>query len=188
MIPVNEKAEARAQEMLERANAMTRPVDLKPILDELKLELMLNPMADGYSGYLAIDKRVLVVNKFHPPVRRRFTIAHEIGHYDLHRREQDADYVFLDRNDYFRDGQEEVYFRSSQLGAADYRMEVEANAYAAALLMPEKLLEQYLEQNAGKIDLSKPEGTKKIAQAFNVSRLAMGYRLSNLGLAPRPTR
>ena len=188
MIPVNEKAEARAQEMLERANAMTRPVDLKPILDELGLELRLNPMGDGYSGYLAVDKRVLVVNRSHPPVRRRFTIAHEIGHYDLHRRERDADDVFLDRTDYFREEHEEVYFRSNQFGAADLRMEVEANAYAAGLLMPEKLLEQYLEQNAGKIDLSKPEGTKRIAQAFNVSQLAMGYRLSNLGLAARPTR
>lgn len=186
MIPVNEEVDARAQEMLRKANAMTRPVDLKPILDKLKLELRLNPMADGYSGYLAISERVIVVNKFHPPVRRRFTIAHEIGHYDLHRRERDAADVFIDRTDYFGDGQEEVYFRSSQLGAADYRMEVEANAYAAGLLMPETLLEQYLEQNAGKIDLSKPDGVKTVAQAFNVSRLAMGYRLSNLGLAPRP--
>ena len=188
MLPVNEKAEAKAQEMLEKANAMTRPVDLKPILDKLKLELRLNPMADVYSGYLAIDKRVIVINRSHSPVRRRFTIAHEIGHYDLHRRKRDVAEVFVDRTDYFRDEQEEVYFRSSQFGAADLRMEVEANAYAAGLLMPEKLLEQYLEQNAGKIDLTKPEGIKRIAQAFNVSRLAMGYRLSNLGLAARPTR
>lgn len=188
MIPVNEKAEAKAHEMLERANAMTRPVDLKPILDKLKLELRLNPMGNGYSGYLAIDKRVLVVNRSHPPVWRRFTIAHEIGHYDLHRRERDAAEVFVNRTDYFRGEQKEVYFRSSRFGAADLRMEVEANAYAAGLLMPEKLLEQYLEQNAGKIDLLKPEGAKRVAQAFNVSRLAMGYRLSNLGLAARPAR
>ena len=189
MIPVNEKAEARAQEMLEKANAMTRPVDLKPILDMLKLELRLSPMGEEYSGFLAADKRMIVVNERHPKVRQRFTVAHEIGHYDLHCGGRNSAGLFVDRADYFRDDdKQEVYFRHHRFGPADYRMETEANAYAAGLLMPEKLLEQYLEQNAGKIDLSKPEGAKRVAQAFNVSRLAMGYRLSNLGLAARPAR
>ena len=189
MIPVNEKADARAQEMLKKANAMTRPVDLKPILDKLRLELRISPMSETYSGFLAIDKRMIVVNERHPEVQRRFTAAHEIGHYDLHRGDRDPADMFVNWTDYFRgDDKQEVYFRHRLFGPADCRMEVEADAYAAGLLMPETLLEQYLEQNADKIDLSKPEGAKMAAQAFNVSRLAMGYRLSNLGLAARPTR
>ena len=188
MIPVNEKADTQAQEMLKRANAMTRPVDLKPILDKLRLELRLSPMSEEYSGFLAVDKRMIVVNERHPKVQQRFTVAHEIGHYDLHRGDRDSTGMFVNWTDYFRgDDKQEVHYRR-QFGPADYRMEVEADAYAAGLLMPKTLLEQYLEQNAGKIDLSKPEGTKMVAQAFNVSRLAMGYRLSNLGLAARPTR
>lgn len=122
MIPVNEKVEAKAQEMLERANAMTRPVDLKPILDKLKLELMLNPMGEEYSGFLAADKRLIVVNERHPKVRQRFTVAHEIGHYDLHCGGRNSADMFVDRIDYFRDDdKQEVYFRRHRFGPADYR-------------------------------------------------------------------
>lgn len=186
MIPVNEKAEDRAREMLEKTHALTRPVDLRRILAALKLELRISPMNEAYSGYLAVDKRMIVVNERHPEVRRRFTVAHEIGHYDLHRKGRDSADMFVDRADYFQDDDKrEVYYRHHHFGPADYRMEVEANAYAAGLLMPEKLLEQYLEQNANNIDLSKPEGVQMAADAFRVSRLAMGYRLRNLGLGAR---
>ena len=184
MIPVNETIDRKARDMLKKANALAQPVDLKRILGELKLELRVRPMEEEYSGFLAVDKRVIVANKLHPPVRRRFTIAHEIGHYDLHRRNQDTANVFIDRTAYFHNEQE-VYFRGDQLGVADYRMEVEANAYAAGLLMPRELLEQYLNQHSDKINLSKSESIRVLAEEFEVSRLAMGYRLHNLGFIVR---
>ena len=182
MIPVNERADDRAREMLEKTDALSQPVDLRRILDALELELRISPMSEAYSGFLAVDKRMIVVNERHPEVRRRFTVAHEIGHYDLHRGDRDPADMFVDRTDYFRDdSKQEVYFRRHRLDPIDYRMEVEANAYAAGLLMPKKLLGPYLEQNADKIDLTEARGVQTVADAFRVSRVAMGYRLRNLG-------
>lgn len=184
MTPINETIDGKARNMLEKACALAQPVDLDRVLDKLELELRFSPMEEEYSGFLAVDKRVIVVNELHPAVRQRFTIAHEIGHYDLHRNDQDATDVFIDRTTYF-DNEQEMYFRRSQLDAADYRMETEANAYAAGLLMPRELLERYLDQHSGEIDLSKTEGIEVIAEAFSVSRIAMGYRLRNLNLIAR---
>ena len=184
MTPISETIEGKARDLLEKAGALTQPVDLGRVLDKLELELRVNPMGEEYSGFLVVDKRVIVVNEFHPAVRRRFTIAHEIGHYDLHRGDQDATDVFIDRTAYF-DNEQEVYFRRNQLNAADYRMEAEANAYAASLLMPRELLERYLAQHSGKIDFSKSKGIGVLAEAFGVSRIAMGYRLRNLNLMVR---
>lgn len=185
MTPNNEIIDGKARNMLEKACALAQPVDLALVLDKLELELRVNPMEEEYSGFLAVDKRMIVVNELHPAVRQRFTIAHEIGHYDLHRSDQDAADVFIDRTTDF-DNEQETYFRRSQLSAADYRMEAEANAYAAGLLMPRELLERYLDRHLGEIDLSKTEGIEMVAEAFDVSRIAMGYRLRNLNLIARP--
>src|SRR5207244_4499292 len=64
------------------------------------------------------------------PPRRRFTIAHELGHWSLH-----------------RDAEQAVYCRSTSIDPtyADARpllplAEEQANAFAAALLMPARLL------------------------------------------------
>lgn len=184
MTPISETIEGKARNLLEKAGALTQPVDLDRVLDKLGLELRVNPMDEEYSGFLVVDKRIIAVNELHPEVRQRFTIAHEIGHYDLHRSDQDAADVFIDRTTNF-DNEHEVYFRRHQLIAADYRMEAEANAYAAGLLMPRELLERYLEQHSGKIDFSKSEGIRVLAEKFGVSRIAMGYRLRNLNLMVR---
>ena len=59
-------------------------------------------------------------------------------------------------------------------------MELEANAFAAGLLMPEVLLDEYLEKHSH-LDLEKPTDIKALAEEFEVSRPAMEYRLKNLG-------
>lgn len=166
-----EKIEERATRLLRAAEAMARPVVLKRILNHLKLKLVTKPMEQEYSGFLAVEKRVIVVNSRHAPVRRRFTVAHEIGHYHLHRKRQDAGAVFIDRT---------MYFRANALENENREMELEANAYAARLLVPKILLEQYFETHTS-VDLSQADGIKLLAEEFHVSRDAMKYRLQNLG-------
>ena len=66
-----------------------------------------------------------------PPARRRFTIAHEIGHHLLH-----------------SDGAT-VMCRPIDVGQADdtnRAREREANRFAAELLMPEALLREYADR------------------------------------------
>lgn len=184
MTGLYKKIDEKAQNMLVRADAFAQPVDLHRILEKLKLGLKPAPMEEEYSGFLAVDERVIVINQRHAKTRQRFTIAHEIGHYHLHRNNQTANNVFIDRAVYFRSDRE-VYFRDNQFGEADHRMEMEANAYAAGLLMPQKLLDQYIDQHADDIDLSKAAGIRMLADEFEVSRAAMEYRLQNLGFILR---
>lgn len=165
------KIEEQATRLLHKANAFALPVNLSRILDYLKLRLVAKPMEQEYSGFLAVEKGVIAVNSRHAPVRQRFTVAHEIGHYHLHRKHQNTGPVFIDRT---------VYFRGDTLEGADREMELEANAYAARLLMPHLLLRQYFEAHAT-VDLSQTSNIKLLADEFNVSRDAMKFRLQNLG-------
>ena len=161
----------KATKLLDQSDALTIPVDLERVVQHLKLSVNENPLEDEYSGFLAVKEKTIVVNSNHPSVRRRFTIAHEIGHYQLHRREKTDPPVFIDRT---------VYFRKENSSEVEYRMELEANAYAAGLLMPEVLLDGYLEKHLH-LDLEKPADLKTLADEFEVSRPAMEYRLKNLG-------
>ena len=93
--------------------------------------------------------------------RRRFTIAHEIGHFVLHAaRSQEAATSFC---------------RGSDLERSD-SIEGEANRFAAALLMPEPLLEQEASSYGCNISL--------LAERFAVSVPAMKLRLLTLNLLP----
>lgn len=95
------------------------------------------------------------------PGRRRFTIAHEIGHFVLHA------------------GRSQVaapsYCRGSDLERSD-SLEGEANRFAAGLLMPEPLLEREASLCGCNIAL--------LAERFVVSVPAMKLRLLNLDLLP----
>lgn len=79
-----------------------------------------------FSGMLMCNdednKRSIIVNAKHPPQRRLFTIAHELGHYYLHR---DC----------------KIQFMCNDLFQSDYpTLEKEANDFAAELLMPEEIV------------------------------------------------
>lgn len=77
------------------------------------------------------DAVALLVNAADPPFRKRFTIAHELGHHFLHLLE---DGVFVDGEaDLFRGAIAEV----QQGIAPERRREIQANMFAAALLMPQ---------------------------------------------------
>jgi hypothetical protein len=114
------------------------------------------------SGLLLPDRGEIWVNAREAeewPPRRRFTIAHELGHWQLHRHGDGA-----------------IYCRSSALDADDAEdperlsePEEEANAFAAALLMPAHLLrEQY---SACDRDF------ERLCRKFASSGGAMGRRL-----------
>lgn len=108
--------------------------------------------------------------------RSRFTIAHEIGHFVLHKYEKS---VFIDDSG-FRTG----FRRDSNSSLGEYQLEREANAFAAALLMPKDRLRAELEKTSFYFDLMGRE-TKQIevlAKKFRVSEQAMTYRLANLEL------
>ena len=164
----------KAGKLLQQSDALALPVNLNQVVRYLGLSLNEKPLENEYSGFLAVKEKTIVVNLRHPSVRRRFTIAHEIGHYQLHRKSEDIP-VFIDRA---------VYHRKESVAGVDYSMEMQANAYAAGLLMPEALLDEYLEDHPA-LDLEKPADIKTLAEEFEVSRPAMEFRLINLGFVLR---
>lgn len=120
----------------------------------------------GMIGYSAND----------PKVRKRFTIAHELGHYILHGDSSSKEEVFVDK-DFI------IKYRNNvnSYNKVEIKQENEANAFAAALLMPKFLIEEEFRNNDFS-NLSEPDLIKYLAKKFEVSVLAMTYRLSNLNI------
>jgi len=100
----------------------------------LGLKLVEKPLLEDLSGELVFVDKVLVVNRRHTASRRRFTVAHEIGHWVLHV-QITGDLVSCGK-------------------ASNERMEIEANAFAASILMPKRLVYVSLLDalNAGRTD------------------------------------
>ena len=160
------KAEEKANTLLHSLGFSTVPVQVEKIAAHFGITISYD-LGDDISGLLICKKDVTVigVNLKESVVRQRFTIAHELGHYTLHRGKAE---LFVDK-DYI------VMKRSGEKDA----LELEANAFAAALLMPLELIESQLLNIP---TLSTEEKIKSLAKSFQVSTIAMTYRLSNLGL------
>jgi Zn-dependent peptidase ImmA (M78 family) len=103
-------------------------------------------------------------------VRQRFTIAHEIGHAVL----TAQDFLYVDKVARLRDA------RSAQ---GTDPAEVEANAFAAELLMPADMLEREVQRRGG-LDVYDQDDVLELAGEFQVSTQALLIRLNMLGLAP----
>jgi Zn-dependent peptidase ImmA (M78 family) len=134
------------------------PINLDPVLDALALELRAGKFQDpSISGYFVKSDRRIYVSAEEPPERQAFTVGHEIGHFVRH---TDKDRETFHRRDQYNLG-------------ADQVEEAEANWFAASLLMPREQVKRYwnLYQNVG-----------LMARAFAVSRIAMQWRLKNLGM------
>ena len=113
---------------------------------------------------------VIGVNSSHSVTRQRFTIAHEIGHFLLHTDE-----------DVHIDEKRPIGRRDDLSGQAVDACEIEANQFAAELLMPESLVREFV-RNLGSNhpETSVEDAIEELARTFRVSQLAMTYRLTNL--------
>ncbi len=163
---------SRVNAVLKLLPELRLPIDVKAIAKSLGLNVMEYDLGDGVSGLLAIQEGVgtIGVNPNEAPVRIRYTIAHEIGHFDLHR---DKSALFVDK---------QLIYRSAQSGDTPERqqMEQEANVFASALLMPTNLLRKEVEK--ANLDLASDDAIQKLAEKFDVSTTAMAIRISSLGL------
>jgi len=95
--------------------------------------------------------------------RKRFTLAHELGHYALH----------MNNDNTFVDGYE-IFERSDFSNYTDRQKEKEANNFAADLLMPAERVKKMWPECLYSKEL--------MAAKFKVSLQAMDIRLSMLGL------
>ncbi len=147
-------------EYAEKNSIETSPIDLPMLCDLLKIDLIFERMESQESGYVKYNssKKIwkMAVNTFHHPTRQRYTIGHELGHIILHGTTQK---IFKDK----------VFFRNGESN----RIEIEANDFAAKLLMPKYEFERFIKDEHSDIS--------KISKHFGVSSLAVRYRAKNLG-------
>jgi Zn-dependent peptidase ImmA (M78 family) len=136
-------------------------------------------LEEALSGFLvhnADGTPFIGVNVSDTPARKRFTIAHELGHYFLHDRSE----VFLDKTS----GKPRIVANRDPLSkeGTDVR-EIEANLFAAELLMPADWIIRDLERYTH-IDLFGDENEsviRDLATKYQVSVRAMTIRLERLG-------
>jgi len=168
-----EQIERRAEHLLRESKAWHIPVPIDRVVQDLGLKTESTVLGDDISGLLVVEKGrgAIGYNSTHARVRQRFTIAHEVGHYVLHVKSSSQTRLFIDRY---------VAFRDEESSEGSDREEVEANAFGAALLMPESLLREEIRKHD--LDLDDDDDLAALAKQFNVSTSAMSYRLVNLGL------
>ena len=147
------------------------PVDVEQVAQQLNIIIRMQELEEHVSGVLVIKegRAVSGVNKDHHPHRQRFTIAHEIGHYLLHR---ESGRVFIDAAP--------VFFRDENAASGRDPQEIAANQFAAELLMPRRELRELVSQQP--IDVFDEAAVRQLASQFGVSAQALTIRLTRLGL------
>jgi Zn-dependent peptidase ImmA (M78 family) len=134
------------------------PIDPELIAEEEGLRVVYAefepPFDETTSGFFRLDDRSIVVNKAIATNRITFTIAHELGHFVLH-------------EDYIRSNAYRPMPRHNRYEDAKPAEEIEADSFAANLLVPLSMLKAYCD--VASID--------ELAKLFFVSREVVSYRL-----------
>lgn len=167
-------ARRRAEQLISEIEIKRPPVDLERIARRLGARIAPMRLSDA-SGLLITQPGAvpcIVVNEADPVQRQRFTIAHELGHLVL-RHHFDTEYVHVDRGHV-------ISFRNNKSAAGTDPREIEANQFAAVLLMPRAMLKREATKiSAGPL---REDEVEKLAKRFEVSVQAMTIRLNALWL------
>lgn len=163
----------QAEELVEAAAIKKLPVDVERVAKHLGLNVVHAELGKDTSGLLVVqgpeDVRICI-NKEDPPTRRRFSTAHEIGHWVLKHHTKPG--VHVDRGHV-------VLARDHRSSQGVDKTEVEANQFASALLMPERMLKEAVATSANPL---RDVDITDLAKVFHVSEQAMTIRLTRLGL------
>jgi Zn-dependent peptidase ImmA (M78 family) len=144
-------------------------LDLQKVCKRLGLELYEADFDDdNICGAIVKEDGVwnIYVNDAHHPNRKRFTAAHEIGHYiSMSLKSHSADKLANGEH-------EDCLYRKGE--AINDAAEIEANQIAAEILMPRAMVVAMVQKN--------PYLTvEDLAAKFGVSSSSMTFRMKNLG-------
>ena len=177
----------RVTHILQDMKIESAPVPVERVAQKLGAQVRFAPFEGDLSGLIFREKSeesdeevmIIGINSTHAPTRRRFTMAHEIGHLLWGHLDSDAGDLHVDHKFAFK----RRNARSAQAVDPD---EITANAFAAELLMPEKFLrhdfELFRADSIECFDLEDGELASALAERYKVSLQAMVIRLTRLGL------
>lgn len=162
-----------AEGLTEKFHQHQPPVAVDRIARELGLRIVHEKLDDGVSGLLISrnGSAIICVHKKDSPERQRFTIGHEVGHFVLRHQFDAGEHVHVDRGNY-------ISQRGPRASEGIDPKEIEANQFAASLLMPERMIQKELQK------LPRPlmdQHVQQLAEKFEVSEQAMTIRLASLG-------
>jgi Zn-dependent peptidase ImmA (M78 family) len=160
-----------AFDVAERYWAKGAPVDVQGIISDLGIQYAEETRPDSMSGLIERygDGYRIVVNAAHSRVRRRFTAAHELGHYVYHR-DLIGDGIFDD-----------AAYRTTDVSGRyvnpkiRLEHETQANRFASVVLMPSSLIQEL--QESRNLDPHNPRDLKELARLLDVSEQALRIRL-----------
>lgn len=163
--PFQEAVKARLKTVSSSDGRLTVPVEPEKIAKQFGLEVVRAPLENNVGGFILKKNGEVVriyVNSNDSQERQKFTLAHEIGHYWLHRDDGD------------------------EFGYVEYRGELStrgtdpverwANSFAAELIMPARYI---------RMAWARGDSLDSIQKRLGVSDAAFGHRLVNLGLIGR---
>lgn len=153
---------SKAQEILKQYwDDGSIPIDPMVIAAKMGISVLANPGFNASGHYIpSKDSQppLITYNSSESKVRQRFTIAHELGHHVMEHGERDRD-----TPDRFSMGYHDP-------------IEVDANRFAAHLLMPGQIVNALIRVRGIR-------SVDELARMFGVSKVAMRFRLKELGYA-----
>lgn len=164
----NQNPKELANDLLKSLNIRSSPVPVDKIAKALGVQLKFSPLDDELSGMIFIKDGtpIIGVNALHHSNRQRFTIAHEIGHLVMHRN--------ILENEVHVDKQFKILMRDGLAATGTDIIEIQANQFAAELLLPSFLLETLLSKE---IDIDDEGPLDSLAKKFKVSKQMLEYRI-----------
>lgn len=160
---IRQEARANAQRVLDTFWDGVLPIDPIRLARRLGADVYTAQLGDDVFGMVrgTPSETTIYLDIDQSPVRMRFTCAHELGHY-VERMDRDvsdeSEFAEIDRRSDRNQGN---------------RIEIFANEFAGALLMPEDEFRRHAHHGKGNIELSK---------LFNVSLDAVKIRKMHLGI------
>lgn len=156
MKPNYRKAQDAAEKIWEDLCLTSPPIPILEVVESYGLSIKAANFEDypDISGVLDIEESKIYLNEKDTPEHKRFTIAHEIGHWILHKDQ-------LKNNPDMA-----IYYRRPIGGESDIK-EKEANYFAANLLVPLKILNK----------LAVNFSVEELSKTFAVSTQVIRYRL-----------
>jgi Zn-dependent peptidase ImmA (M78 family) len=142
----------------------TEPLDIRKVVEKIfQIDINETDLGRSASGFLERigNKWCIYINKYDSEVRKRFTIAHELGHFVYHRSEYVSSGTSIP---------DQIFFRDDRTNP----IEREANEFAANLLMPVDKFNAYIDAGLNTVGA--------LADKFQLSTSAIKYRAYKLGL------
>lgn len=158
--------------LLEEQRIASSPIPVERIAKAHGAQVRYSPLNEELSGmaYVKDGTPIIGVNALHHPNRQRFTLAHELGHLVLHKAAITKE-IHVDKGF-------PMLMRDSMSSAGVDEMEIEANHFAAEILMPASFLAKSLEGQS--FDIDDDAVVSALAKEYKVSVSAMRFRLGNL--------